>query len=210
MEDQVYFQYSSLSRAFMQLECFKFNSEMQWFHYNDVFSNKKSMIQIRIHIFKWFFWFFWFGNIEIHIFKWFFLFFWFWQPQLKKNRNWLRWITNLRWGSQNQKNQKNHLNMCNSELSNQKNQKNHLNMCIRIGIIDFFIRNAHIFANPLMLHETVLARFCSLLNVCIQKPKLPVQKLKKHYSCWLPCNLCSLNNWNKSIKRTLFISKYTN
>ena len=70
--------------------------------------------------------------------------------------------------------------MCNSELSNQKNQKNHLNMCIRIGIIDFFIRNAHIFANPLMLHETVLARFCSLLNVCIQKPKLPVQKLKKH------------------------------
>ena len=53
-------------------------------------------------------------------------------------------------------------------------------MCIHIGIIDFFIRNAHIFANPLMLHETVLARFCSLLNVCIQKPKLPVQKLKKH------------------------------
>ena len=61
----------------MQLECFKFNSEMQWFHYNDVFSNKKSMIPIRIHIFKWFFWFFWFGNIEIHIFKWFFWFFWF-------------------------------------------------------------------------------------------------------------------------------------
>ena len=82
--------------------------------------------------------------------------------------------------SKPKKPKKNNLNMCNSELSNQKNQKNHLNMCIRIGIIDFFIRNAHIFANPLMLHETVLARFCSLLNVCIQKPKLPVQKLKKH------------------------------
>ena len=105
------------------------------------FLMKKSMIPMRIHIFKLFFWFFWFDNSELHIFKWFFWFFWFWEPQRKFviQRNQFRFFFN--WGCQNQKNQKNHLNMCISIFPNQKNQKNHLNMCIRIGIIDFLLEN---------------------------------------------------------------------
>ena len=110
-----------------------------------------------------------FGFFGLEILKYtylngFFGFFGFDSPKLKKIEIDCVESQIYAFGSQNQKNQKNHLNMCNSELSNQKNPKNHLNMCIRIGIIEFFIRNANIFANPLMLHETVLGRFCRMFH----------------------------------------------
>ena len=84
-----------------------------------------------------------FGFFGLEILKYtylngFFGFFGFDSPKLKKIEIDCVESQIYAFGSQNQKNQKNHLNMCNSELSNQKNPKNHLNMCIRIGIIEFF------------------------------------------------------------------------